>query len=591
MRKTKENIGGKMAVRKLRKKMKPVIWVITIAMFLSMVMAGVVSLKSSMRQDASAFKLNGEKVSSLEVDRSINGTINQYSQYLGAGMDRELISTIAFSNVVDKKLTLDIAKKLKIKVARKDVNSEFDKVKDSVQDRAQFSRMLQAQGYNETTLKADIRESLTIQKVMEQLREDAKPTEAEVKEFYEENQYGTYYGKDYEEVKSEIEKSLQDQNGMEEYAKLLSDEKKNMKLVDLDPRYAAYEEKTQVEFDGFKFTNVDMANRVLRNLFATQGNKDMANQMAMQSVEQEVKLAKAAMEMGITVDETLPVDQQLFDLRLKLSEKLRADYVVDEAALATYFEEKKLAYDVLPSADANIALFSVVPSVADTEAVKAKAEKVLAEVTPENFAEMAVKYSEGPSAPQGGDLGTFGKGQMVPEFEEAAFNTKAGTIYPEPVKTQFGYHLIFVEEVNGDQVKARHILFTGKASDETKANVVAEAKDVAERINSGDLKFDDLTKGTNITFAKNFEDVSEGGYIPGIGYKNKLGAAIFAGDLNKAYFIEADGEIYVYEKTKVVEYKEASLDEIREKVEYDFLNEKVQEEIGAILEVETLDKN
>lgn len=580
-----------MAVRKLRKKMKPVIWVITIAMFLSMVMAGVVSLKSSMRQDTSAFKLNGDKVSSLEVDRSINGTINQYSQYLGAGMDRELISTIAFSNVVDKKLTLDIAKKLKIKVARKDVNSEFDKVKDSVQDRAQFSRMLQAQGYNETTLKADIKESLTIQKVIEQLREDAKPTDEEVKEFFEENQYGTYYGKNYEEVKSEIEKSLQDQNGTEEYAKLLTNEKKNMKLIDLDPRYTAYEEKTQLELDGFKFTNVDMAQRVLRNLFATQGNKDMANQMAMQSVEQEVKLAKAAMEMGIIVDETLPVDQQLFDLRLKLSEKLRAAYDVDEAALATYFEEKKLAYDVLPSADANIALFSVVPSEADTEAVKTKAEKVLTEVTPENFAEMAVKYSEGPSAPQGGDLGTFGKGQMVPEFEEAAFNTKAGTIYPEPVKTQFGYHLIFVEEVNGDQVKARHILFTGKASDETKSNVIAEAKDAAERINSGDLKFDDLTKGTNITFAKNFESVSEGGYIPGIGYKEKLGAGIFAGDLNKAYFIEADGEIYVYEKTKVVEYKEASLDELREKVEYDFLNEKVQEEIGAILEVETLDKN
>lgn len=587
MRKTKENVGGKMAVRKLRKKMKPVIWVITIAMFLSMIMAGVVSLKSTMSQDTSAFKLNGDKVSSLEVDRSINGTVNQYSQYLGPGVDRELISTIAFSSVVDKKLTLDIAKKLKVKVARKDVNAEFDKVKDSVQDRAQFSRMLQAQGYNESTLKADIKESLTIQKVMEQVREDAKPTEAEVKEFYDDNQYGTYYGKDYEEVKSEIEKSLQDQNGMEEYAKLLANEKKDMKLTDLDSRYAAYEEKTEVELDGFKFTNVDMAQRVLRNLFATQGNKEAADQMAMQAVEQEVKLAKAAMEMGITVDETLPVDQQLFDLRLELSEKIREDYNIDEAELTTYFEEKKLAYDVLPSADANIALFSVVPSEEDTKAAKTKAEEVLAEVTPENFSDMAIKYSEGPSGPQGGDLGFFGKGQMVPEFEEAAFNTEAGTIYPEAVKTQFGYHLIYVEEVNDDKVKARHILFTGKASDETKANVVAEAKDAAERINSGDIKFEDLTKGTNITFAKNFENVSEGGYIPGVGYKEKLGAGIFAGDLDKAYFIEADGEIYVYEKTKVIEYKEASLDEMREKVEYDFLNEKVQEKLGAILEVDT----
>ena len=61
----------------------------------------------------------------------------------------------------------------------------------------------------------------------------------------------------------------------------------------------------------------------------------------------------------------------------------------------------------------------------------------------QSFAEMARKYSECPSGKSGGDLGWFGKGRMVPEFEKAAFEGEKGKILG-PVKTQFGYHLIKV---------------------------------------------------------------------------------------------------------------------------------------------------
>lgn len=61
------------------------------------------------------------------------------------------------------------------------------------------------------------------------------------------------------------------------------------------------------------------------------------------------------------------------------------------------------------------------------------------------FAEAATMHSSCPSKEQGGSLGTFGRGMMVPEFEEAAFNSEIGVI-TQPVKTQFGYHLILVEE-------------------------------------------------------------------------------------------------------------------------------------------------
>ncbi len=70
-----------------------------------------------------------------------------------------------------------------------------------------------------------------------------------------------------------------------------------------------------------------------------------------------------------------------------------------------------------------------------------------------NFAELAKKYSQGPSAKNGGELGWFKRGEMVPEFEKAAFSLKKGEI-SEPVKTRFGYHIIKVEDIKKGRTKS-----------------------------------------------------------------------------------------------------------------------------------------
>jgi parvulin-like peptidyl-prolyl isomerase len=64
----------------------------------------------------------------------------------------------------------------------------------------------------------------------------------------------------------------------------------------------------------------------------------------------------------------------------------------------------------------------------------------------EKFIELAKKESTGPSAPSGGDLGYFAQGQMVPAFNKKVFSMKVGTVTQEPVKTQFGYHVIYLED-------------------------------------------------------------------------------------------------------------------------------------------------
>lgn len=116
----------------------------------------------------------------------------------------------------------------------------------------------------------------------------------------------------------------------------------------------------------------------------------------------------------------------------------------------------------------------------DQNAPKSESDKVLKEIqniasqikTADDFAKMAQKYGQDGTKNTGGDLGWFNKGQMVKEFADAAFTLPKATL-SEPVRTQFGYHLIWVD----DKKEARQIPF-----DEVKDSI---RKDIAvEKVNA-----------------------------------------------------------------------------------------------------------
>ena len=92
--------------------------------------------------------------------------------------------------------------------------------------------------------------------------------------------------------------------------------------------------------------------------------------------------------------------------------------------------------------------------------IRPQAEAVLERIRAgEDFAALAKEFSQDPgSASQGGDLGFFGRGTMVTAFEEVAFGLKVGEV-SDLVQSKFGFHIIRVDEIAGDQVRARHILF------------------------------------------------------------------------------------------------------------------------------------
>ena len=86
------------------------------------------------------------------------------------------------------------------------------------------------------------------------------------------------------------------------------------------------------------------------------------------------------------------------------------------------------------------------PTPAEVKAAQEKAQQVLKQASEKgaDFKALAKKFSQGPSAPQGGELGWFSRGQMVPEFEQAAFKLEPGKL--DLVRTKFGFHVIKVEE-------------------------------------------------------------------------------------------------------------------------------------------------
>lgn len=81
-----------------------------------------------------------------------------------------------------------------------------------------------------------------------------------------------------------------------------------------------------------------------------------------------------------------------------------------------------------------------------------EARDIIKIATPQNFGELAKTRSKGPSADQGGDLGWFRREAMIPEFASVAFATPVGTVAQTPVKTQFGWHVVLVEDRNDKYV-------------------------------------------------------------------------------------------------------------------------------------------
>ncbi|TDT69892.1 peptidyl-prolyl cis-trans isomerase D [Hypnocyclicus thermotrophus] len=574
-----------MAIRKLRKTMKPFIWIFVIA-FIITIIGGVVSYIYSYKNAKAqkmALKLNGSYVDSLKIERAFSNGIENYRKVYGNSIDGEELKTIIFNNFIEQELLVKEAKNMKIKVSSKEINEKYNQVRANFPDEKTFNNALKMQGYTKDSLKNDIKNSLLVEKVTEKIESQAKVTDDEIKKYYENNKYGLYLDKDYEKVKDEIKERLLNNKKGRIYRAYVSKLLKSSKYEDVKEIYQKYLYNIEISKDGFEFSNIDIANRtIIQKLY---GAGEKAAETAKKSIEKDIETAKKYISAGVEVNKELTTEDKIVDLREKYIAKLRKEIKISDEEIKTYFEKNSTKYETKEEAEAQIIEFELKPSKADSNKALEKAKNILKELTPENFAEKAKEYSEGPTAVNGGDLGWFTKGRMIKEFEEAAFSTEKGTINQNIIKTQFGYHIIYVEDKkteNGkESVKARHILIKENVSEDTKNNVIKKAKEILEKIKNKEITFEEAAKANSVLKNFEFKKIRRDGYIEGIGFNKELSDAILSSKL-KELKLFTNNIIVIFKKTKYQKFEKANFEKSKDRVRYDILNEKINK---ALIEI------
>lgn len=215
------------------------------------------------------------------------------------------------------------------------------------------------------------------------------------------------------------------------------------------------------------------------------------------------------------------------------------------------------------------------------DAARAKAEDVLKQLRAGgNFAELANKYSQDPgnAGNKGGELGWISRGQTVPEFEKTAFGQNPGQI-SNVVQTSYGFHIIQTEEKQSAGVKPLS---------EVKGDIeqVLKAQQASALINNNSTEAEDIAdkQGLDKAAAKfgvqvvQSNPITRSDVLPGVGPAPELLEQIFATPANSPPQIARAQQAYVvFQVTKVTPAATPTLDNIKDKVTADFVNQRAND--------------
>ena len=562
-----------MSIRKFRKQMKPFIIVLTVVFILSLAYGGYESYRTSRanKKAQEAMLLNKDYIQKIDIERAKQEVSRAYAETV----DKDIVDIIAFNDVIDKKLTLDLAKSLKVKVPSSEVNAQYEELESSMGDKEQFRRMLQVQGLTKDSLKNKIEENLLMQKTREEFAKNINPTDEEI------NAYMSLYSIPSDKKEDAIN-LYKMQKGEEAFKLALIKARKEMQIKDLAPEYENLVEKVSYEEDGFKVTNLDLAKIMATFMINQKATKEQAEELAKNMIAKQIKVAKMAKEKGVKVNEELDLMSQLQDYAIGLSEKVREEIKPTDAELESFFNTNKSRYNIPETADAKLIFITVKSTKEDDAVAKAEAEKLLAELTPENFSEKGKTLGNNQHIIYQ-DLGTFGTKAMVKEFEEALKDVPSNTVINKVIKTKFGYHVVYVKKNdNNQQWSAEHILIVPYPSDKTVAEKLEKLEKLKADIEAGTLALNDKID-EDVIQSFDAKGITPDGVIPDFVYSPEIAKAVFETPLNKVGIINPNkATIVVFQKTKEVKAEEANFTKLKEEVRKDYINKQVGEYMSKL---------
>ena len=264
----------------------------------------------------------------------------------------------------------------------------------------------------------------------------------------------------------------------------------------------------------------------------------------------------------------------------------RSKVKLPDSEIREYYDENLESFKIPKKVVARHILIKVSPD-ADPETVKKAKEKALKIFKlakgGKDFAELAKKYSEGPSRNNGGYLGEFTKESMVTPFADKAFSMKAGEI-SEPVRTRFGWHIIKVEKI----IDAHTTPFKDAQKDIEKKLIDNKAKslayDAAESVSDIAYEGDDLIKAAKERHLKilTTDFFSRENPVKGISDPSKFADIAFdlsTGEISDVREFE-DG-YYILQLLDKVPPEIPPLEKVKETVKTDLIKEKQDEKAKA----------
>ena len=229
----------------------------------------------------------------------------------------------------------------------------------------------------------------------------------------------------------------------------------------------------------------------------------------------------------------------------QMQSKIAGEVKVSPAEVRTFYNS--IPKDSLPFVESEIQIAQIVRKPPINIAEKERVFKEISDIRQrildgKSFASMAAFYSEDVgSAAKGGELGFVGRGDLVPEFEAAAFQLKGKEISPV-IESMYGYHIIQLIERRGELINVRHILMAPKASPEDLDKARIKLDSILQQIRLGSISFEDA--------AQRFSDDADSKNNAGLMVNSATGSTLFEiSQLDQSLF-------FVVDKLKVGEISE-----------------------------------
>lgn len=241
----------------------------------------------------------------------------------------------------------------------------------------------------------------------------------------------------------------------------------------------------QAALDSIEVTEAEVIQRV-----------DQMTEQYIQAIGSREKLEEYFNKTSSQIREVLRENARTGLTVQRMQQKLAGEVKVTPAEVRRYF--KDLPQDSIPyiPTQVEVQIITQQPRIPidEIEDVKRRLREYTERVTTgeTDFSTLARLYSEDRgSAMKGGELGFMGRGQLIPEYANVAFNLQDPTKVSKIVESEYGFHIIQLIEKRGDRINTRHILIKPKVAEEDMLAACARLDSIAEQIRLDDFTFEE----------------------------------------------------------------------------------------------------